>query len=51
MYELVKQIRPVSPEIRPKDDKVANRVARRNHEIYDGKYYLVELEEKIRVMK
>ena len=34
-----------------RDDKLADRVARRNSKVYDGKYEPVELEEWVRGMK
>jgi len=40
--ELMKQIPLASFEISPKDDKLVDRVARRNPKVYDGKYDLVE---------
>ena len=42
---------PSTPiEILPKDDKLADSLARRNPNVYDEKYDLVELEEWIRGM-
>jgi len=47
----MKQIPPAPSEIPRKDDKLADRVARHNLKVYDGKYDLVELEEWIRGME
>ena len=50
VFELMKQIPSAPSEISPKDDKVADRAARHNPEVYDRKYDIVELEQWIRGM-
>ena len=47
----MKQILQVPTEIPPKDDKLADRVARCNPKVYDGNYDLVVLEEWVRGME
>ena len=47
----MKRIPRTCTKILRKDDKLANRVARRNPKIYYGKYDAIELEEWIRGMK
>ena len=47
----MKRIPPAPFDISPKDNKLTDRVARCNPNIYDGKYNLVELEEWIRGME
>jgi len=43
--ELMKRIPQAPTETPPKEDKVADRVARRNPKVYDGNYDPVVLEE------
>jgi len=45
VLELIKRISQVPIETPPKDDKLADRVARHNPKAYDGNYDLVVLEE------
>ena len=47
----MKQIPPIPPEGSSKPDDVADRVAKCNPKMYDGKYDPVELEEWIRGME
>jgi len=47
----MKRIPQVPAETPPKEDKLANRVARRNPKVYYGSYDLVILEEWIRGME
>ena len=49
--ELMKRISQVPIETPPKEDKLAERIARRNPKVYDGTYDLVVLEEWIRGMR
>ena len=51
VVELMKWISPVPAENPPRDDKLADRVARHNSKMYDRKYDLVELEDWIRGME
>ena len=46
--KLMKRIPQVPTEAPPKEDKLANRLARRNPKVYDGSYDPVVLEEWIR---
>jgi len=46
--ELMRQIPQVHVETPPKNDKLANRVARHNPKVYEGKYDPVQLEEWVR---
>ena len=49
--ELMKRIPQVPTEAPPKEDKLADRVARRNPKVYDGSYDPVVLEEWTREME
>jgi len=49
--ELMKRIPHVPTETPPKDNKLADRVARRNLKVYDGNYDLVVLKAWIRGME
>jgi len=49
--ELMKRIPPVPTKTSPKEDKLADRVARRNPTVDDGTYDLVVLEERVRGME
>ena len=49
--ELMKRIPQVPTETPPKEDKLADRVARRNPKVYNGSYDPVVLEEWIRGME
>jgi len=49
--ELMKWISKVPTESPPKEDKLADRVVRRNPTVYDGNYDLVLLKEWVRGMK
>ena len=49
--ELMKRIPQVPAETPPKEDKLADRVARRNPKVYNGSYDPVILEEWIRGME
>ena len=51
VVELMKWIPQVPTETPPKDDKLADRVARYNPKVYDEKYDPVELKEWVRGMK
>jgi len=51
VVELLKWIPPLPAENASRDDKLADRVARHNRRVYDGKYDLVELEDWIRGME
>ena len=47
----MKWIPPVPAENPVREDPLVDRVARRNHKVYDGKYEPVESEEWVRGMK
>ena len=49
--ELMKQIHQVPTKTPPKDDKLADRVARRNPKVYDRNYDPIVLEEWVRGME
>jgi len=51
IIELMKRISPIPPEGPSKPNDVADRVAKRNPRMYDGKYDLIELQEWIRGME
>jgi len=49
--KLMKRIPPIPLEDPPKPDKLADRVARHNPKVYEGKYDPVKLDEWIRGIK